>query len=169
MEAVSDKSHIKCIVGEVGVSREPHKKGLFEALANLHGKAFLAVDEAGLSANSLMDLMNGDASRLYLLVKEEKIISFAVVRTVVDEAELLTIAVLPEKQNSGIGAHLLGFIIDDLLQIGTTHFFLEVRSDNAAALKLYANLGFQQTGRRTHYYRLLDGRLVDAVTQTLLI
>lgn len=170
MNKASDKTDVpECILGGVNIPKHLEGDDLFKELATLHAEAFHAVGEVGLSTASLVDFMAHDVSRLYVMRAGDNVNGFAVVRTVLDEAELLTIAVHPRLQNSGVGARLLEFIIDDLTCFGTSRLFLEVRADNIAALHLYANLGFLQTGRRSNYYRMLDGTSADAVTQTLVL
>jgi len=44
-------------------------------------------------------------------------------------------------------------------ELGVEEAFLEIRADNQAALRLYAELGWETAGTRTSYYR--DG--TDAV------
>ncbi|AGT09719.1 GNAT family N-acetyltransferase [Paracoccus aminophilus] len=77
---------------------------------------------------------------------------FLIGRVLLDEAELLTVAVAPEARRQGIGAALLqGFIAKAALACATTAF-LEVASDNAPAQALYARGGWQPAGRRRNYY-----------------
>jgi ribosomal-protein-alanine N-acetyltransferase len=67
------------------------------------------------------------------------------------EYEIHTIGVDPACQRQGIGRRLL----DRLLEFadgGTV--FLEVRTDNAAAIELYRSAGFVQVGLRKRYYRI---------------
>ena len=67
------------------------------------------------------------------------------------EYEIHTIGVDPACQRQGIGRRLL----DRLLEFangGTV--FLEVRTDNAAAIELYRSAGFVQIGLRKKYYRV---------------
>lgn len=67
------------------------------------------------------------------------------------EYEIHTIGVDEGLQGKGIGRRLL----DELLKIadgGTV--FLEVRTDNVAAIGLYEGVGFAVIGRRKRYYRV---------------
>lgn len=68
------------------------------------------------------------------------------------EAEIHTMAVQPESQGTGVGSALL----DALLEHADRHdapTFLEVRTDNEHAQRLYESRGFVTIGRRRHYYR----------------
>ena len=70
---------------------------------------------------------------------------------VVDEAEIVNIAVIPEARRHGYGRRLLAAVLQSACKKGIHHVFLEVRETNLAAVNLYASLGFRQTGRRRKY------------------
>lgn len=76
----------------------------------------------------------------------------ALVRAVVDEAEILTIGVIPGARRSGCGARLLTACAHAARAAGCGTVFLEVSEANAAAAALYARAGFTETGRRAGYY-----------------
>lgn len=73
-------------------------------------------------------------------------------RIAADEAEILTIAVLPEARGHGLGGHLLELAAATAAQGGAARLFLEVEADNVAALALYKRHEFEVAGRRAHYY-----------------
>ena len=77
---------------------------------------------------------------------------FGLARLAADEGEILTLAVAPDARRQGIGAALLGGMLDRLRNRGAGRVFLEVAADNAAARALYARAGFDETGRRPRYY-----------------
>lgn len=101
-----------------------------------------------------------------LIARAPDPVGFALIRTVIDEAELMLLAVAPELREQGIGRALLQNSIDLVTASGVTSYFLEVRSDNPAII-LYQNLGFSQVGVRRDYYRGLDGHHRDALTYRL--
>ncbi|MEQ6334127.1 GNAT family N-acetyltransferase [Sphingobium sp. MK2] len=90
-------------------------------------------------------------------------LGFALVRSVLDECELLLLAVDPLWRGRGVGEALLR---DSLLRArrrGITSMNLEVRSSNNA-IKLYEKTGFEYVHRRPGYYRGNDGQLHDALS-----
>jgi ribosomal-protein-alanine N-acetyltransferase len=91
-------------------------------------------------------------------------IGFALASGAADERELLSIGVLPEYRRSGIGRQLVETIIAESTKRGAARLFLEVAEDNAAAQRLYRNLGFFAVGRRPGYYRRKSGPAVAALT-----
>jgi ribosomal-protein-alanine N-acetyltransferase len=88
---------------------------------------------------------------------------FALTRVVLDEAELLLIAVRPGLRRAGIGATLLEAVAEGARMRGATRLHLEMRENNPA-VTLYHHAGFREVGRRPRYYRGNDGRSFDAIT-----
>lgn len=89
---------------------------------------------------------------------------FMLARTVVDEAEILLVGVLPEERGSGIASALLDYFLAQAADIGLTKVFLEVREGNDPARALYKRMGFVQIGRRDQYYRAKSGKMSAAIT-----
>ena len=87
------------------------------------------------------------------------VVAYSTFRVVDVEAELVRIAVLPERRRLGLGRTLLQQTLSRLAAAGVREVFLDVRRDNAGALALYRRLGFERVGRRPRYYR--DG--TDAI------
>jgi ribosomal-protein-alanine N-acetyltransferase len=69
-----------------------------------------------------------------------------------EEAEILTLAVVPAARRHGVATGLLQAAIVRLVASGAAVAFLEVSVKNTAALRLYLRQGFTQTGRRPAYY-----------------
>ena len=91
---------------------------------------------------------------------------FAISRIVLDEAELLSIAIDPELRGKGQAAPLLRRHLAHLARSGARALFLEVAEDNPPAIRLYEGLGFRPMGRRRGYYPATGGGTgrVDART-----
>jgi len=87
---------------------------------------------------------------------------FILCRIVVDEAEILTLAVRPAARRGGLGRRLTRAAADLAARGGAETLFLEVAEDNPAAIALYVGTGFEATGRRRGYYARPDGGRCDA-------
>ena len=83
---------------------------------------------------------------------------FIVWRTVLDEAEIITIGVHPDARGAGIAIAMLGIMENEIKKAGAKKIFLEVSAENTPAINLYTKCGFIQNGLRPKYY---DG--VDAI------
>ena len=77
---------------------------------------------------------------------------FCAIMQNLDSADLLDIAVLPEKRGEGRASSLMEFMIDDLKNKGVTQIFLEVRKSNESAIALYKKFGFEKISERKNYY-----------------
>ena len=75
-----------------------------------------------------------------------------------DEAHILNVSVEPSLQGNGLGSQMLDHLIDDARGKGARQMFLEVRESNPAAIQMYINQGFNEVGRRRHYYPTVTGR-----------
>lgn len=73
-------------------------------------------------------------------------------RVAADEAEILTVAVVPERRQQGLGGGLLTRAAEEARTRGALRIILEVSTRNPAARGLYQQSGFQQVGRRRAYY-----------------
>lgn len=102
---------------------------------------------------------------MLMLARDERdaIVGFSLFRSVADEAELLLIAVEPDRQSRGIGRALLDQFIESAGSIGAARVHLEVRDGNPAT-GMYRAAGFKPVGRRRKYYHGADGRHYDALT-----
>ena len=97
------------------------------------------------------------------LATEDRPEGFVLARIAADEAEILTILVLPPYRRHGLAERLLQAAADEARRLGAAKLFLEVAANNAAALGLYTKGGFQRTGLRPRYY----GNSTDAVLMSV--
>ena len=100
-----------------------------------------------------------------ILVHEAK--AFALGRIIVDEAELLTIAVDPEAQRKGLGRACLKRFIETCRKRQANRILLEVAETNEAARALYGKEGFVEDGRRKGYYRASGADPIDAILMSI--
>lgn len=88
---------------------------------------------------------------------------FVLTRHVLDEEELLLIAVVPGCRRRGIGSVLIDQLFAAARDRGITRIYLEMRRGNPA-VHLYHKLGFEPIGERRNYYRMANGERIDAIT-----
>ena len=93
-----------------------------------------------------------------ICIIDDNVVGYITVSTVLDEGELLKIAVLDSYRRQNIGYELLDTMEKYLINKGITKVFLEVRDDNIAAINFYEKNGFDKISIREKYY---DG--VDAI------
>lgn len=90
---------------------------------------------------------------IYLVARDErKIIGYAGMWHIVDEAHITNVAVIPDSRSCGIGSQLVKGLIDIALDKNIVAMTLEVRMGNLTAQKLYSKFGFRSEGLRKKYY-----------------
>ena len=83
----------------------------------------------------------------------EQVVGYVGSQTVIDESDMMNIAVHPDFRRRGIAEALVAELEAALRQRGSRALTLEVRDSNAPAIALYEKLGFSQVGLRKNYYR----------------
>ncbi len=115
------------------------------------------------SASQCSGVLAMPGATLLIARHDDAPIGFALIRTIVGEAELMLIAVLPAARTNGVGRALLEQAMVAAQRGGAKHAFLEVRADNQA-IALYEQAGFRRVGMRANYYRGGDGQVRNALT-----
>ncbi|MFK3794033.1 MULTISPECIES: ribosomal protein S18-alanine N-acetyltransferase [Pseudomonas] len=95
---------------------------------------------------------------VWLMFEGSQQVGHGVIQVIIDEAHLLNITVKPENQGRGLGLHLLEALMKRAYQKDARECFLEVRSSNQTAYRLYERYGFNEVGRRRDYYPAVGGR-----------
>jgi ribosomal-protein-alanine N-acetyltransferase len=134
-------------------------------LAALHGSAFgqawsvLDFERLLAEANALADGLFVGRSR--------NPDGFILSRRAADEAEILSVALVPQARGRGHARPLLVHHLRQLFLCGVKVVHLEVEEGNAPALALYRRLGFREVGRRPAYYVKSDGGRACALVLSL--
>lgn len=106
------------------------------------------------SVESIADLLAMPGAGGLLIAIGDEPAGMVLFRTAAQEAEILTLAVLPGRRRSGLASSLLEAALDRARESGALTVFLEVAEDNVAAKALYRAAGFELVGRRPGYYRI---------------
>jgi ribosomal-protein-alanine N-acetyltransferase len=88
---------------------------------------------------------------------------FALLRTMLDEEELLLFAIVPQWRRRGLGGKLLAQVLATAKALGVRRMLLEMRQGNTAE-SLYRAFSFIPVGKRPNYYRTPNGERLDAIT-----
>lgn len=100
----------------------------------------------------LNELMQNSLASYIVAVMGNKVVGYAGMWLILDEAHITNVAVHPGYRKKGIGKALMLELIRRAIIAGIVKMTLEVRPSNAAARHLYATLGFEEKGLRKHYY-----------------
>lgn len=107
----------------------------------------------------------GNADRLVLVRHDARglVIGVATFSLAGDMADLLRVIVAPDSRGRGIGGSLVRAGMEWAKAVGAGRMLLEVRPDNAPAVRTYQRLGFSTLDRRRDYY----GSGVDALVMAV--
>ena len=105
------------------------------------------------SENSVASELENPLS-LWLIAEEDgAVCGYVGSQTVLDETDMMNIAVHPDCRRKGIAAALITELVSRLKAQGSRILRLEVRECKFSAIALYEALGFTQLGLRKNYYR----------------
>ncbi len=121
-------------------------KADIDVLAAIHATAFSAGDAW---SRDVFDLQLEMPNVFGLIHRDGGLI---LMRQAADEADVLTLAVVPAARRSGIANALLLEAIGIAAGRGVRTVFLEVSTTNSAARALYTKTGFSRVGLRRLYY-----------------
>ena len=105
------------------------------------------------SENSIRYELTNPLSHWIVAMEDDRVAGYVGSQTVLDEADMMNIAVHPDFRRRGIAQSLVEGLVADLAEKNVRCLTLEVRASNAPAISLYEKLGFAQVGRRPNYYR----------------
>ena len=105
------------------------------------------------SYRDIQDLICTEGGMCFTAVEDGKVIAYVIGRLIVPEGEIYRVAVAPHKRQRGIGYRLLDYAVKTSKGQGLERLFLEVRSKNIPAIRLYTAYGFKEIGTRKNYYK----------------
>lgn len=105
------------------------------------------------SENSVASELNNKLALWLVALDGDMVVGYIGSQTVMDETDMMNVAVHPDHRRKGIGEALVNALIGELKARGSRCLTLEVRASNDPAKGMYEKLGFSQVGRRPNYYR----------------
>ena len=105
------------------------------------------------SERSIASELDNDLAYWLVCLEGDSVLAYAGTQTVLEETDMMNIAVHPDHRRRGLAAALLGRLLEDLARRGSHSLTLEVRVSNAPARSLYERVGFAEVGRRKNYYQ----------------
>ncbi len=135
-----------------GISARRMTAGDLEAVIRIEQKSF----PDPWSFQSFQESL-GQSQAIWMVIekadgKEKWPIGYAGVYTVLDEGEIVNVAMEPEERGKGYGKILVEKLMEEGAKRGVSDFYLEVRMGNEAGKRLYRSLGFEPCGVRKDFY-----------------
>jgi ribosomal-protein-alanine N-acetyltransferase len=98
--------------------------------------------------------------------EEDRPEGFILLRVTADEAEIISIGVVPAARKKGLASRLLKKSIESASLRNAKKLFIEVAEDNKIAIAFYKTFGFRSIGKRPRYYERSSKNL-DAILFSL--
>ena len=129
-------------------------------LCALHAACF----DEGWSTDAFAGLVSAEnVTALVSVSREMRHVGYILLRTAADEAEIISLGVLPGARRAGVASGLLAAGMAVVERQGAGALFLEVAEDNADARAFYSSSHFDEIGRRQAYYGRPNANSVDAI------
>ncbi len=106
----------------------------------------------GWSEHGIGSALASGAARCFVACGETGVAGFCACTLAAGEANVDAVSVHAAARRKGVGEALVRFALDALKQEGAAEVFLEVRSENLPARRLYEKLGFAALGVRRGFY-----------------
>jgi len=98
------------------------------------------------------EVSDNSLAKTYILEIDNKIVGYAGMWKLFENADITNIAVKKEQRRKGYGKLLLETILNECKRQNTEYVHLEVRVSNEPAINLYKSYGFEIINTRKSYY-----------------
>lgn len=143
----------------------PFAPGFLAHIADLQARSYAPTGIRSWSAAEIATLLENPAIRLYVASQDGEIAGFILIGTIIDEIEILSIAVENGMRRRGIASLLVESVANTVISVQPARVILEVAEHNIPAQLLYKSLRFDPVGRREGYYRI-NGQKVAAIVMS---
>lgn len=99
-----------------------------------------------------LELMLTDRAMGIVALDNSRVVGYVGMMCVLDEGQIINLAVHPDSRRSGIGRMLMSTAEYYASERGIVSLSLEVRVSNLAARALYSSLGWSEAGIRKGFY-----------------
>lgn len=106
------------------------------------------------------DFKSNDSTYFASKTVDDIVIGFIGLKIVLDNADIMNIAVKKDHRNHGIGSLLLKQAILHAMSKNCMQIMLEVNSTNSPAISLYEKFCFQKISVRKKYYNQIDDAII---------
>lgn len=151
---------MSAVLKTVEAGFEPMTEARLDAVVAIEQRAYEHPWTWGNFADSLRS-----GYQAQLLCAGDVVLGYFVAMRGVDEVHLLNITVDPDYQGQGWGRVLLDALALWSRSVGAEWLWLEVRTSNLRAQRIYESYGFRRVGERKHYYPARVGR-EDAIVMS---
>ncbi|MGY0694890.1 ribosomal protein S18-alanine N-acetyltransferase [Virgibacillus sp. FSP13] len=98
------------------------------------------------------EIVENQFAHYFVLELDKKIIGYAGLWVVIDDAQITNIAVMPNYRGNKLGEKLFHYTMGQAIRLGGRRLSLEVRTTNVVAQRMYRKFGLVPGGIRKNYY-----------------
>ncbi|GGB41262.1 ribosomal-protein-alanine N-acetyltransferase [Virgibacillus dakarensis] len=98
------------------------------------------------------EIVENQFAHYFVLQVDEKIVGYAGLWVVVDDAQITNIAIMPDYRGNKLGEKLFHYVMVQAVRLGGRRLSLEVRTSNIIAQHMYRKFGLVPGGIRKNYY-----------------
>ncbi len=129
---------------------------IIENMTKEHISSVLRIEEEsfsnGWSEHSFLNELQKENSYKFVALEDNEVVGYCVLETVLDEGNLLDIAVSEKHRRKGVARKLFEKMFDVAFEKKLSFITLEVRESSLPAVSLYKALGFETIAVRKNYY-----------------
>lgn len=100
----------------------------------------------------LQELSENQHAHYYVVEIDGRIVGFAGMWLVIDDAQITNIAITPRYRGHKLGEKVFLYTIEQAMRMGAKRLSLEVRTTNTVAQRMYRKFGLVPGGVRKNYY-----------------
>ncbi len=109
--------------------------------------------------NHLDFLINESVYKFFVADVDEKVVAFLSITEFYEVVDIVDLFVLPDYRGKHLASCLLNYMLGDISD-QVEYLTLEVACNNAIAIQLYRNFGFEVVNKRIGYYSDQDAYLM---------
>lgn len=98
------------------------------------------------------EVLKNDYAYYFVAQLNNKVIGYAGMWVVIDDAQITNIAIIPYYRGLKMGEKLFEYVCQQAMRMGVKRLSLEVRVSNIIAQGMYRKFGFVPGGIRKNYY-----------------
>ncbi|ASN07072.1 ribosomal protein S18-alanine N-acetyltransferase [Virgibacillus necropolis] len=98
------------------------------------------------------EVVKNQFAHYFVVEVDKKIIGYAGLWVVIDDAQITNIAIMPSYRGNKLGEKLFLFTMKQAMRLGSKRLSLEVRVSNIIAQRMYRKFGLVPGGLRKNYY-----------------
>ncbi len=114
--------------------------------------------------SDILSYMESPIWHFLVAKQEDEVLGYISFTVILDECQIVNVAVSQDARKMGIGSRLLSYFLDYIKGMGVLSVYLEVRESNAPAIALYNKFNFSVSGiSKNHYSKPTENAILMSI------